>query len=404
LHASHHRANFQSLTRLTAPIEKTLPAKGIRLQPALASRPITVRRATFAVNGVSATPLQKWFVEGLERELLSHGHMEPASGGAPELVINVLDSNRPRPFRRNSQGTFVVSVVEVDHEPEDVLRAAYPVLVRSISNMLIYITHAETGAKVNFVTLEQGFSTLPAPDGNPDFFFAEVYRRIAPLASTRLVINNVFERDLPRELWGGDEHTRSIYEAGRWLDRMDLLPAPFPIAELLDDRDMQHVRRLFGLGGLSYGNVSARLDADRFWMSARGVDKSNLREIGRDVLLIKGYIPEDDAMVVSVPADIEPRPASVDAIEHYMLYREHPGIGAIIHVHAWMEGVDSTQTNYPCGTYELAHEVAQLARLQPDPARAVIGLRNHGLTVTGRDLAEIIERIDGRLLPTVPMM
>jgi ribulose-5-phosphate 4-epimerase/fuculose-1-phosphate aldolase len=109
-------------------------------------------------------------------------------------------------------------------------------------------------------------------------------------------------------------------------------------------------------------------------------------------------------MVVSVPPHVEPRAASVDAIEHWMLYREHPSIGAIIHVHAWMDGIDSTQINYPCGTYELAHEVAQLARRQADPARAVIGLRNHGLTVTGQDLQDIIDRIDGRLLPTVPMM
>jgi hypothetical protein len=69
-----------------------------------------------------------------------------------------------------------------------------------------------------------------------------------------------------------------------------------------------------------------------------------------------------------------------------------------------MDGVDSTHINYPCGTYELAYEVAQLVRRQPDPGRAVIGLRNHGLTITGRDLQDIIERIDGRLLPTVPMV
>lgn len=322
----------------------------------------------------------------------------------PELVINVIDQARPRPFRRNSQGTFVISVVQVDHEPEELLRAAYPVLVRSLSNLLVYITRSPEGAKVNFVTLEQGYSTLAAPDGDADEFFAEVYRRVAPLASTRLVINNIFERDLPRELWDGDEKTRALGDAGRWLDQMDLLPAAFPIAELLDDRDMLHVRRLFGIGGLSYGNLSVRRDVDSFWMSARGVDKGNLREIGRDILLITDYVPEEDAMVVRVPANVEPRAASVDAIEHWMLYREHPGIGAIIHVHAWLDGIDSTQINYPCGTYELAHEVAQLARRQPDPACAVIGLRNHGLTITGKSLEDIIERIDGRLLPTVPMM
>jgi len=343
-------------------------------------------------------------VEGIERELVSHGHPRPLNGSPPELVINVIDPIRPRPYRRNSQGTFVVSIVQVEHEPENMLRAAYPVLVRSLSNLLVYITNTELGAKAHFITLEQGFSSLPTPKGESARFFSEVYRRLAPLASTRLVINNTFETDLPPDLWVGDRHTQSITHAGQWLAKMNLLPAAFPIAEILEERDMLHVRRLFGIGGLSYGNLSARLDADRFWMSARGVDKGNLRDIGRDILLIKGYIPEEDAMVVSVPPNVEPRAASVDAIEHWMLYKEHPEIGAIIHVHAWMDGIDSTHINYPCGTYELAHEVAQLARRQPDPARAVIGLRNHGLTVTGHDLQDIIDRIDGRLLPTVPMM
>jgi ribulose-5-phosphate 4-epimerase/fuculose-1-phosphate aldolase len=185
---------------------------------------------------------------------------------------------------------------------------------------------------------------------------------------------------------------------------MDLLPAAFPITEILDERDMLHVRRLFGIGGLSYGNLSARHDKTSFWMSARGVNKGNLREIGRDILLIKDYVPEEDAMVVSVPEGVEPRGASVDSIEHWMLYREHPGIGAIMHVHAWMDGIDSTLVNYPCGTFELANEVAELARRQPDPARAVIGLRNHGLTITGTSLDDILERIDGKLIRTVPMI
>jgi ribulose-5-phosphate 4-epimerase/fuculose-1-phosphate aldolase len=363
-----------------------------------------MRRSSFAVHGSPVEELQGWFVEGLERELVSHGHPRPPKDASPELVINLIDAQRPRPYRRNSQGTFVVSVVQVDSEPEAVLRAAYPLLVRSLSNLLIYIAHTEEGSQAHFITLEQGYSSLSKPEGDARRFFAEVYRRVAPLASTRLVINNIFEDDLPEEMWEGDEKSRALLEAGRWLDRMDLLPAPFPIADLLEERDMMHVRRLFGIGGLSYGNLSARRDETTFWMSARGVDKGNLREIGRDILLIRDYVPERDAMVVGVPPGVEPRAASVDAIEHWMLYREHPEIGAIIHVHAWMDGIDSTQINYPCGTYELAYEVAELARSQPEPARAVIGLRNHGLTITGHSLEEIIERIDGKLLPQVPMM
>ena len=67
-----------------------------------------------------------------------------------------------------------------------------------------------------------------------------------------------------------------------------------------------------------------------------------------------------------------------------MIYREHPDVGAILHVHAWVDGVDATEVNFPCGTAELADAVAELVRAAPDPARAIIGLKNHGLTITGR--------------------
>jgi hypothetical protein len=87
-----------------------------------------------------------------------------------------------------------------------------------------------------------------------------VYDRIAPLANSRLIIDNIFDPDLPEELWGGDEITQSIARAGRKLDALNVLPAPFPIDEILSERDRRHLKRLYGLGGLSYGNISARFD------------------------------------------------------------------------------------------------------------------------------------------------
>ena len=41
-------------------------------------------------------------------------------------------------------------------------------------------------------------------------------------------------------------------------------------------------------------------------MSASGVDKSALHEIGRDILLVNGY-DADGVMRLSVPAGVEPR-------------------------------------------------------------------------------------------------
>jgi ribulose-5-phosphate 4-epimerase/fuculose-1-phosphate aldolase len=108
-------------------------------------------------------------------------------------------------------------------------------------------------------------------------------------------------------------------------------------------------------------------------------------------------------MIISVPPGIEPRRVSVDAIEHWMIYQAHPDVGAILHVHAWMAGIAATDINYPCGTQELAESVADLIDREPDPAHAVIGLRNHGITATGDSLMEILDRIESSILRQVPM-
>jgi ribulose-5-phosphate 4-epimerase/fuculose-1-phosphate aldolase len=232
---------------------------------------------------------------------------------------------------------------------------------------------------------------------------AEIFERLAPLAKSKLVIENEWLPDLEPELWGGDDVTADLAAAGRRMGELDLLPAPFPVHEFLDERDLRHVMRLYQVGGLSYGNLSARKDETRFWMSASGVDKTQLETVGRDILLVTGYDEANARIVLSVPPGIEPRRVSVDAIEHWMIYQAHPDVGAILHVHAWMEGIPATDVNYPCGTQELAESVAELIAREPDPAHAVIGLRNHGITATGDTLSEILDRIESKILRQVPM-
>jgi ribulose-5-phosphate 4-epimerase/fuculose-1-phosphate aldolase len=348
----------------------------------------------------------RWFTSGLRQVMGRHGHRHVDDPDGASLVVNCFPPEEPRPFRRRAQAVFVVSVTEIEGGEQTVEQAmprGYPLLVRSLSNLLIGLTGSDPAhPDAHFFTPEQGHYKVngcPERDG----FFENVYRRIEPLATSRLVINNVFDPDLPEELWEGDEVTESIRRAGKRLDSLDLLPAPFPIDEMLSERDRRHLKRLYGLGGLSYGNISARLDEERFWMSASGVDKSNLGEVGRDILLVKGYDEARGAMRISVPPHVEPRRVSVDAIEHWMIYHEHPEVGAILHVHAWIEGVPSTEFNYPCGTHELGEAVADIVRQHDDPARAVVGLKNHGLTITGASLDEIFNRVEDRLLKYVPM-
>lgn len=380
------------------------------------------RMLTFSTAGATTSPFVAWYTERLRDALIRQGHRYRAIAGTavmdvahegtpadpldlPRLVLNQCDIDRPRPIRRGGQGTFVITIVVGADNERDVMRAAYPLLVRSLANMLIFNTHVDGVLESHFITLEQGHYTVRLTDGE-ETFFQQVLARVQPLASSHLVINNAFAPDLPRSLWGGDITTGQIAWAGRQLGGMGLLPTAFPIHLYLSEREMRHLKHLYGIGGLSYGNISARAqhNPSTFWMSASGVDKSRLETVGRDILLVTGFDPGRLLITLSVPPDVEPRRVSVDAIEHYMIYREHPSIGAIVHVHAWWrDPIASTPMNYPCGTYELATEVAELLRQEPDPAHAVIGLKNHGLTITGASIPEIFARIDGMIVPQVPM-
>ncbi|MFT0800954.1 class II aldolase/adducin family protein [Bacillus swezeyi] len=358
---------------------------------------------SFIVTG-EKKPFLSWFTAGLKDVFSSAGYrhvqeLEEAVG----IVFHCISKERPRPFRRKAQATFVVSILEREDEPEHVLKSAYPYLIKSLANHLIYIVRTSEKTDVYFVTPEQGFYKMPYYPGQEAVFFRRVFKRLEPIASSQLVINNHFSEDLHEKLANGNEITRKISLSGKKLDEMNLLPAPFPLEEYLTFRDMRRLKKLYGIGGLSYGNLSSRQDEKRFWMSASGINKANMKVIGQDILCIKGYNPEKNAMEISIPPHVTPRRASVDAIEHWMIYKEHPNVGAIVHIHAWIDDVVATEVNYPCGTLQLAEAVAHLVRNADDPSRAIVGLKNHGLTITGRDLDDIFERIEGRVKTQVPM-
>ncbi len=359
----------------------------------------------FAKHGDTLSESVRKFVHGLERALAQTGRAKPVgTDDSPRLVINVTTGEAPTPYRRRSKAVFVVSVID-GPAPDEALKACYPYLIKTLSNALLYVTPGGGGSKfdVHLITPERGHVHLSSPPGSDEPLFQELAQRLLPIATSHLIIENEFDEDLPEDLWKGDAHTQRFLAIGRRLDALNLLPAPFDLHELLPPEDLKHLRRLYQMGGLSHGNMSERLDGQRFWMSASGVDKRSMREVGRDILLVKEFSPERLSMRLSVPPSISPRRVSVDAIEHWMIYREHPRVGAILHVHAWMDDVVSTQVPYPCGTVELAHAVATLIHEAPVPERAVVGLKNHGLTITGTSLSEIMERVGDQLIPQIPM-
>jgi ribulose-5-phosphate 4-epimerase/fuculose-1-phosphate aldolase len=347
----------------------------------------------YAVAGTATSPDLEAFVRSVAGQFEQADFVRVDSVDDADFVLNRVDGADPKAFRRKSRGTYSASFYELAEEPEDVLKETYPMLVRTLANVVLLRV---PGVGVWFTTMERGTYRVSEDP-------AEIYERLAPLATSKLVIDNEWLPDLEPELWDGDEVTADISAAGKRMGELDLLPAPFPVHEFLNERDLRHVMRLYSVGGLSYGNLSARKDETRFWMSASGVDKTALEVPGRDILLVTNYDEPNARIVLSVPPGIEPRRVSVDAIEHWMIYQGHPDVGAILHVHAWMEGIAATDVNWPCGTQELAESVSALIDKEPDPAHAVIGLRNHGITATGDSLTEILDRIESSILRQVPM-
>jgi hypothetical protein len=348
--------------------------------------------------------LQRWFLDGITPLMLARGFcFDPPSVDCAGLVLSVVEASRPRPFRRKSKAIFVVAIAESPEPPANVLKAGYPLLARAIANVLVYLVGAPT-PRVYFVTLEGGCYEIGRDDAN-DAIFERAFDELAPLVSSTLVIDNELVEDLSDADRLADPIPGQIRATGARLDRMGLLPSPFRLEDLLPPRDLRHVRRLVGIGGVSYGNISARsATLGGFWITASGVDKGHLGEAGADILLARGYCLERRSVILRVSPTVRPRHASVDTIEHALIYEQNPDVGAIVHVHSWMDGVPATRINYPCGTYELGCAVATLLRQAPDPGRAAVGLKNHGVTITGPSLDDILERVDGRLIPISPPM
>lgn len=360
---------------------------------------------SYSIVGDPATPTVSWFLEGIHQKMQEKGHRyHQLPSDETGLIFNLVNSETPRPYRRRSQGIFVVSILEGMMPKGHILETAYPHLLKNISNLLIY--HTKNGREIHsyFITPEQGYPRVTFSEDNPDTYFEDAYNRIAPLACSRFVINNEFIPDLPDELINGTEKTLQLYYAGKKLDEMDLLPTVIKIEQFLSKEALRQLWRLYRVGGLSYGNLSVRNDEKTFWMSASGVDKSNLKTVGEHIHLVKGYDSQKNTILVSVPKRIKrPVRVSVDAIEHWMIYTQNPEVGAIIHAHCWVDDVATTmsghtvavtETSYPCGTVELGEDTASVIRNAPDPTRVVVCQKNHGIVVTGRDLKDIFDRID----------
>lgn len=354
-----------------------------------------------AVAGSPASPGVAALVETLLARARVLGNEIVATEGSPRLVLNLTSIAAPRAhWRREGLHQFAVSVVPVPGlvragglaPASEVLGLAYPALLQTLSNAVIAVDEI-SGGPCALVTPELGVRALDGTEA--------VLNAILPLAASTFAIENEVADDLPGEL-AASPVIGEIREGGRRLAAMGLLPSVVRLEEILSQADLKLLRAVFGLQQISYGNLSAREPAGGFWMTGRGVDKSNLGPAGRDVLLVTGHDEERGLLRVRVPAGEGTARASVDALEHALIYAAFPRIGAIVHAHAWLDGIASTRQNWPCGTVELARDVRDLVSAQADPGCAEVGLRNHGVTLCGSSVASIFERVAGRIRREVP--
>src|SRR5262249_2807126 len=125
--------------------------------------------------------------------------------------------------------------------------------------------------------------------------------QVLAISDVRFVIDNEVVEDLPSQLQDGDRQTAAMARVGRRLDGLGLLPSVLPLDAILSERDLRLLQKIFGVKQLSYGNLSARRDRDSFWMTGRGVNKGDLRSVGRDMLLVTGFDEDRLRIRVSVP-------------------------------------------------------------------------------------------------------
>ena len=77
------------------------------------------------------------FADDLAAALDRRGYERVDDATEADLVLNFIDPNEPKPFRRRSRGTFVAAIHEQPEVPEDILKTNYPLLVRALANIVL---------------------------------------------------------------------------------------------------------------------------------------------------------------------------------------------------------------------------------------------------------------------------
>jgi hypothetical protein len=226
-----------------------------------------VRR--YAIWGTATSPAHEEWVRAVGKQFEADDFVLVDDIADADFVLNMFDAEDPKAFRRASRGTYSAAFYELDEAPEDPLKASYPMLVRTLSNVVLMRVPGTASGSRRWsrarTTCRGSRDDLRPPRAARD---------------VTLVIDNEWIPDLEPDLWDGDDVTVDISEAGGGSTSSTCCPRRSPSRSICRAATCATSCACTRSVGLSYGNLSARKDETRFWMSASGVDKSKLESSG----------------------------------------------------------------------------------------------------------------------------
>jgi len=340
-------------------------------------------------------PVRQRFAEASQYELLADDDTSPA-----DVVLafmpdgdDIDELGIERQTYQDFVGIFFIAE-PVENDAQRVVRS-YEIGLRCMANLAGYTELTGDGPQdysMTLITPERGHEVLVGSDGAADWLFDLLEQR----SDVTYVDQNIIHTDLPEDLAEGTDVTRKMQEMARRLDDLNLVPSAV-VLDGLSDRARRRFFKVLGQKQVSYGNMSARHDGDVFWMTGRGVDKAKLDVIGKDILLVTEFKPAEQEIHITVPPGFEDSRGSIDTSIHAVIYREFPEIGAMIHIHWFVDGIVYTDEHYPCGTIELCNSTLEGLKQTDNPVRTILGLANHGIIVTGADLEDCWTQIEAKL-------
>jgi len=156
----------------------------------------------FSVVKHGVNPVRDKIAEAIVQKFIEHGHEITSPENNIKFVLNLIDIEAPKFFRRRSQSIFVFSIVTVEDPGEDLRSICFTTLVRSLSNMVLCVVPSngyspdapDDSFEIYFTTPETGFYHHPF---DPEY----VYQQIMPIAGSHFAMGNVLTTDLPSRYW-----------------------------------------------------------------------------------------------------------------------------------------------------------------------------------------------------------